>query len=68
MPARTIRPIGPTCGVAIAPWTAIDRAGDRASWPRTACGKLCAAKLASAAPSAAVANTVSMTMASSRRE
>jgi hypothetical protein len=35
---------------------------------RTACGRLCAAKVASAAPSAAVTSTVSMIVASSRRE
>ena len=51
----------------ISPLIAMDSDGDRASWARTACGRLCAAKLASAAPSAAVTSTVSMIVTSSRR-
>ena len=49
------------------PLIAIDRDGERASRARTACGRPCAAKLASAAPSAAVTRTVSMIVTSSRR-
>ena len=42
------------------------RAGFPVSW-RTACGRLCAAKLASAAPSAAAISTVSAIVPISRR-
>ena len=62
-----IREAGPTCGPVIDPLAAMYRAGFPVSWARTACGRLCAAKLASAAPSAAVISTVSAMVPSSSR-
>ena len=62
-----IRVAAPTCGPVIVPLTAMYRAGFPVSGPRTACGRLCVAKLASAAPSAEVISTVSAMVPSSSR-
>ncbi len=63
-----IRVAALACGAPIVPVIATERAGERASWARTASGRVCVAKLASAATSAVVISTVSMTVASRRRE